>query len=142
MGRQPSVRLSTLIRSSWAWIWLPFSSPCLENNHLNVRSPDGTAHLASCLTCVCPLSWIVHWCPGKTPLTKMAGNHGRSPQLVADIRVFGSDPPVTNPKRNSEPLNKKSCNCLPLTVRWTGSLSKSSQVCKSSLSNSMLCCSE
>ncbi|CAD7681798.1 unnamed protein product [Nyctereutes procyonoides] len=53
----------------------------------------------------------------------------------AGIQVVGDDLTVTNPKRISKAVGKKSCNCLLLKVNQIGSVTESLQVCKLAQSN-------
>ncbi|TRY81422.1 hypothetical protein DNTS_032191, partial [Danionella cerebrum] len=46
------------------------------------------------------------------------------------IQVVGDDLTVTNPKRISEAVQKKACNCLLLKVNQIGSVTESIQACK------------
>uniref|UniRef100_A0A8I3RUK5 phosphopyruvate hydratase n=1 Tax=Canis lupus familiaris TaxID=9615 RepID=A0A8I3RUK5_CANLF len=56
-------------------------------------------------------------------------------QKFTGIQVVGDNLTMTNPKRISEAVGKKSCNCLLLKVNQIGSVTESLEVCKLTQSN-------
>uniref|UniRef100_A0A8C9CWL1 Beta-enolase n=1 Tax=Phocoena sinus TaxID=42100 RepID=A0A8C9CWL1_PHOSS len=52
-----------------------------------------------------------------------------------NIQIVGDDLTVTNPKRISQAIEKKACNCLLLKVNQIGSVTESIQACKLAQSN-------
>ncbi|MBV96878.1 Beta-enolase, partial [Eschrichtius robustus] len=52
-----------------------------------------------------------------------------------NIQVVGDDLTVTNPKRITQAIEKKACNCLLLKVNQIGSVTESIQACKLAQSN-------
>ncbi|KAB0406276.1 hypothetical protein E2I00_014322 [Balaenoptera physalus] len=52
-----------------------------------------------------------------------------------NIQIVGDDLTVTNPKRITQAIEKKACNCLLLKVNQIGSVTESIQACKLAQSN-------